>query len=334
MLSYPDPPSSLPNQPWSSPNYAVELAIARLLTPLTPRFLKGNILASLEAQGLVHKAKLRVPLSTKEDLIDAERQAARKFRRAVLEAQRYRLPIPTIPPAPVDTKVEYFWTIGPGADFGEQTPPHLRADAPPHRAFAGAGAGAGAPSGDVPFMPTAAAPFPDFDFDPNPPCAPSSSTPSTPDPQDLLDTPMTRAEADAKAPAWKWARAEALETQYHKARLLEEANIAERKRIRKERHAAESAALKAQKEEDRREGRTDYLASEQRRMRAIESVKKYAEQTGEDVSDWFNELESAHLGAQTDAPNHLRPRPLKRIDGRLRLAPVPPRANPKRGGKY
>lgn len=233
------------------------------------RFLKQSILASLESQGLIHNAKLYVPIRTKEELLDAERGQAKRYRRAVLEAKRERAPLPTRMPEMKTTVADYYWSLGP-----------LPEDIEERR--------------------------------------------SLPD----LDEPLTKEEVDFKAPPAAWAQAERLEEHFHKARLMDEENIAERKRIRKEKYLEERQQRKLQREEDIRLGRDGRLAQERRRMRALQSIEEYAQQTGEDVSDWIEELETAELGDEfPDRLPSFRPVHTPRIDGRVRLTPLPPRKN-------
>lgn len=242
---------------------------SRVNTCLTcGRFFKSHVLRSLEAQQLIHLAVVRVSISTKQGLLDAEKAAARKFRRMCLEADRAKLPRPTAPPPPATTVKDFVWTLGPAP-----TEEDMR-------------------EGRVNYAP--------------------------------MDEPMTLEEAAAKCDDAAWSYAERLEAHYHKARLVEEANIVERKAIRAAYYKEMRVEAKRQRDEDIAAGRGPLLRQEARRAAAIEAVSQYAQATGEDVSDWYEEIAKANFG--DELPQSIpstRPSQSKRVDGRVRLTPVP-----------
>lgn len=143
------------------------------------------------------------------------------------------------------------------------------------------------------------------------------------------DEPITPDEIAAKMPAEGWRRAEALEKAYHEAKALENELIAARKAIRKARYLQEREEQKREKEELRESGLINRMRQEKVRAAAIASIEKYAMETGEDVSDWFDEIENAELpdDARTSFGEVINP---KRVDGKLRLTPDVPRKNPRK----
>ncbi|CAK9783263.1 hypothetical protein CC85DRAFT_282006 [Cutaneotrichosporon oleaginosum] len=76
------------------------------------RFLKHNILGGLEAQNLVHKTVVKVPIRSAEGILEAERSAMRVYRRQVFEAKKAGLEPPTSVPEPRTHEREYYWTLG------------------------------------------------------------------------------------------------------------------------------------------------------------------------------------------------------------------------------
>jgi hypothetical protein len=142
---------------------------------------------------------------------------------------------------------------------------------------------------------------------------------------ELALPPYTAEEFAELAPVHKWERAEGLEAAFHRARLLEEESITERRRIRRERYAADRAAAKIEREEVRAAGREGVIAQEKRRMEAMQTIKDYADKTGEDVSAWFEELQHANLGQDMpEAVPQTRPVQVSRVDGRVNLYPMWP----------
>lgn len=124
----------------------------------------------------------------------------------------------------------------------------------------------------------------------------------------------------------KWRQAEKLEVAFHQARELEEELIAARKEARAKRFKEEREAYRKQRDEDRQLGRDGAIAQEKRRAIAIASIEKYAEETGEDVSAWYEEIEGVELPNAYPGPiPDFRPKDTAKVDGRVRLTPVPPR---------
>jgi hypothetical protein len=85
-------------------------------------------------------------------------------------------------------------------------------------------------------------------------------------------------------------RAEQFELVYHQNRLAEEEAIIERKKIRYEKYSRLRDQIRAEREEDIRLGRTEDVKREVERLQAIDRIYEYAQETGEDVSEWFAEL--------------------------------------------
>ncbi|BEJ13519.1 hypothetical protein CspHIS471_0306930 [Cutaneotrichosporon sp. HIS471] len=80
------------------------------------RFLKHNILGGLEAQNLIHKAKVLMPIATAQGILDSERAAMRAYRRQVFEANKMGRDPPTEVPKPRTHMPEYYWALGPTPD--------------------------------------------------------------------------------------------------------------------------------------------------------------------------------------------------------------------------
>lgn len=139
--------------------------------------------------------------------------------------------------------------------------------------------------------------------------------------------PPSPAEIAEKMPDEGWARAEALEKAYHKAKALEDEFLEARKAVRKEQYAKERERAKRERAEMKELGMEGRLAQERRRQEAIASIEKYARQTGEDVSGWFEEVEKVELPDTPPAP-YQEPLNPRRVGGKLRLTPDVPRKNP------
>ncbi len=75
-------------------------------------YLKGTVLASLEAQGLIHKRDNYLPLETQKEFGEAVTQATRQNRRAEQKAIKQGLQVPP-PQEPATMKKVYGWRIGP-----------------------------------------------------------------------------------------------------------------------------------------------------------------------------------------------------------------------------
>ncbi|KAL7425243.1 hypothetical protein Q5752_000931 [Cryptotrichosporon argae] len=206
------------------------------------KFLKSNILASLQAQGLIHNARIERPPKDAAEARELQRTADRSTRRAALMARRARLPPPATPVAPKPVLSDYFWSLGP----------------PP-------------PPGHV---------------------------------SDAARAPYAVGSRDEA----RWERAEALEVAFWKARAMEDEQIEERRRVRRERFAALRESEKEQKRRDAEDGLTEAVRDEKRRQEALARIEAYARQTGEDVGAWIDELGGADAGAVGDA----EPLPVKR----------------------
>lgn len=228
-----------------------------------PSFLKDNILASLEAQKLIHMAKIRVPISTKEELLDAEKAVARRYRRMIHEAKKGLCDYPTEVPEMRTHISDFYWTVGPAPEDGEPEP---------------------------------------------------------------LDKPLTQDEIAAKIDDRRWEQAESMEVAFWEAKELEDEHIAIRREARRAKYQVEREEMKRQREEDKVLGREDLMRQEKRRDLAVWSIEQYAKETGEDVSGWFEEIESVELPNENPGPvPDFRPRDTFKVDGRVRLTPVPPR---------
>ena len=85
-------------------------------------------------------------------------------------------------------------------------------------------------------------------------------------------------------------RAEQFELAFHANRLNEEETIRKRKEVRYEQYRKLREQVKEEKEEDVRLGRVEDIHREAERLQAIDRIYQYAQETGEDVSEWFAEL--------------------------------------------
>jgi hypothetical protein len=85
-------------------------------------------------------------------------------------------------------------------------------------------------------------------------------------------------------------RAEQFELAFHENRLNEEAMIRKRKEVRYEEYRKLREQVKKEKEEDEKLGRVEDIEREAERLQAIDRIYQYAQETGEDVSEWFAEL--------------------------------------------
>jgi hypothetical protein len=85
-------------------------------------------------------------------------------------------------------------------------------------------------------------------------------------------------------------KAEQFELAFHENRLNEEEMIRKRKEKRYEQYRKLREQVKKEKEEDVRLGRVEDIHKEAERLQAIDRIYQYAQETGEDVSEWFAEL--------------------------------------------
>jgi hypothetical protein len=85
-------------------------------------------------------------------------------------------------------------------------------------------------------------------------------------------------------------KAEQFELAFHENRLNEEEMIRKRKEVRYEQYRKLREQVKKEKEEDVRLGRVEDIHREAERLQAIDRIYQYAQETGEDVSEWFAEL--------------------------------------------
>jgi hypothetical protein len=85
-------------------------------------------------------------------------------------------------------------------------------------------------------------------------------------------------------------KAEQFELAFHENRLNEEEMIRKRKEVRYEQYRNLREQVKKEKEEDVRLGRVEDIHKEAERLQAIDRIYQYAQETGEDVSEWFAEL--------------------------------------------
>ena len=112
---------------------------------------------------------------------------------------------------------------------------------------------------------------------------------------------MTNYEVDDAK--WEWAARQ--EFEFHKAKLYEAQAAAERQTVRRQRYREEREELRRQGIEDAEKGVDVDLRKEQRRLKAIEDIEAYGQQTGEDVSGWFDEIGRGPLGEVGHyAPRH------------------------------
>ena len=106
-------------------------------------------------------------------------------------------------------------------------------------------------------------------------------------------------------PESKWAVAKRLERDYHRGKYIDAVQTAERQKVRRARYREEKVTARQQREEDIKLGRQEEMYKEKRRLQALEDVRRYAEQTGEDVSGWFEELQQPLGYVAPYRPQHL-----------------------------
>ena len=116
----------------------------------------------------------------------------------------------------------------------------------------------------------------------------------------VFPPPHTIEEARAKTDyivndeAWNWAAMS--EFEYHKAKLLEAKAAAERQAVRRQRYRELREEQRRQAIEDAHKGVDVDLQKEERRLKAIKDIEEYAQQTGEDVSGWYDEIGRGPVG--------------------------------------
>ncbi|WVR07953.1 hypothetical protein IAU60_004996 [Kwoniella sp. DSM 27419] len=218
-------------------------------------FLKRTILASLESQGLIHMARIHRPIETEEERRAAVQAAMRLTRKDERTAERLKQPAPP-PRQPKTTIQEFAWKIGPAPETHKAEEQEYDEDGErteeSDRALA------------MRMRQAWAAGRPQ-----------SSSSSRAPDPQDM---------------AVRWDRAAKLEEAFRRAKVLEDEQIAQRKEARAKAYKLERMQRKQEREEDELAGRSEAVRAEKRRIAALEAIEKYAQETGEDVSAWYEEL--------------------------------------------
>lgn len=100
-------------------------------------------------------------------------------------------------------------------------------------------------------------------------------------------------EANASISEDRWQRAIRLEEQYHDTKSYEATQIQERNERRRAYDLNKRTVDKAKREEDRTSGRADQMRVEAKRQQVLDGIRRYAEQTGEDVSEWVKEVSKA-----------------------------------------
>ncbi|WVF68377.1 hypothetical protein IAT40_003142 [Kwoniella sp. CBS 6097] len=226
-------------------------------------FLKRTILTSLESQGLIHKARIERPIETEEERQEAIQKAMKLTRKAERTALRLREPVPP-PRQPKTTVTEYAWKMGPRPELTEAEEKERAAEQEDN---------------DGEYDEDLAAERADRDRS-----------------MRLYAASLAkRGEAAGAGPsvdqvALRWDQAAKLEESFHRAKEIEAQQIAQRQTARREAYKIEREQKKRERAEDQSSGRAEAVRAERKRIEALEAIEKYAQQTGEDVSGWYEEL--------------------------------------------
>ncbi|WVW87040.1 hypothetical protein I302_109096 [Kwoniella bestiolae CBS 10118] len=256
-------------------------------------FLKRTILASLESQGLIHKARIERPIETDEERQEAIATAMRLTRKDERTAMRLNEPVP-VPRIPKTTVTEYAWKMGSAPDRSEQT-------SISERLGGEAGFEKNNRNRDVP---------------------PHQVEILDEEQRELnrlneLDEEYDRALALRMQRAWeknrgqslglgssstgeveveedeisrRWDQAVRLEEKFLESQVVEQQQIEERQQARRAAFRLERERKKQERMEDELAGRLPAIRAERKRIEALEAIESYARQTGEDVSGWYEEL--------------------------------------------
>ncbi|WRT69822.1 uncharacterized protein IL334_006813 [Kwoniella shivajii] len=252
-------------------------------------FLKRTILASLESQGLIHKSRVQKPIETDEERHAAIATAMRLTRKNERTAIRLKEPVPP-PRIPKTTVTEFAWKMGP-------LPPRLdengkiimagtgkREQIEEEEIYDEDGERSEKADRELAFrMHTA------WQTNRGSPLPPSSSSSSS---QDARQQPEQRQSENMSSQEMeiRWDQAARLEESFQRAQEIEAQQIEERQNARRDAYRAAREQKKKERLEDELAGRTDAIKAEKKRIQALEAIQAYANQTGEDVSGWYQEL--------------------------------------------
>ncbi|WVQ95926.1 hypothetical protein IAU59_003025 [Kwoniella sp. CBS 9459] len=230
-------------------------------------FLKRTILTSLESQGLIHKARIERPIETDQERQEAIQQAMKLTRKAERTALRLKEPVPP-PRQPKTTVTEFAWKMGPRPELTETEKKQRVADEEDEEM--------------------------DFDEDLEAERADRERSMRLYAASLGKSTDAARAGGGAGSSADEWAlrwdQAARLEESFHRAKEIEAEQIAQRRAARREAFKLEREQKKAERADDEASGRMEAIRAERKRIEALEAIEKYAQQTGEDVSGWYEEL--------------------------------------------
>ncbi|WWC66012.1 uncharacterized protein I303_108634 [Kwoniella dejecticola CBS 10117] len=280
-------------------------------------FLKRTILASLESQGLIHKARVRRPIETDEERKEAIATAMRLTRKDERTAMRLKDPVPP-PRVPKTTVTEYAWKMGnapPRFDQSQEEEEYASSaltdadrDQHPRRETENA---------EEAMAKTDMAEFDEFEKDDEEEARDLArrmqlaweSNRGQPLPKAISserDGPLSVAELESMSTSeggeeeWsfemdegtkrRWEAAVRLEEKFQQSQIVEQQQIEERQQARRAAFKLERMQKKKERQEDELYGRTDAIRAEKKRIEALEAIENYAKQTGEDVSAWYEEL--------------------------------------------
>ncbi|OCF40682.1 hypothetical protein I317_05531 [Kwoniella heveanensis CBS 569] len=225
-------------------------------------FLKRTILQSLESQGLIHKARIERPIGTEDERQEAIQKAMKLTRKAERTALRLKEPVPP-PRQPKTTVTEYAWKMGPRPELTEAERKEREDEGEFDEDFESERADRERS------MRLYAASLENSKMRSNGVAGPSSGVDEV---------------------ALRWDQAAKLEESFHRAKEIEAEQIAQRQTARREAYKIEREQRKRERAEDDASGRSEAVRAERKRIEALEAIEKYAQQTGEDVSGWYEEL--------------------------------------------
>ncbi|WWD04487.1 hypothetical protein V865_002557 [Kwoniella europaea PYCC6329] len=257
-------------------------------------FLKRTILASLESQGLIHKARIERPIETEQERHEAIANAMRLTRKDERTAMRLKEPVP-IPRIPKTTVTEYAWKMGPSpqraASLSEVDPDEIgfeknnrKKDKPPHQLE-----GVEEELLDEEELELRRLNKMDEEDDENLAMRMQRAWEKNRGEPLPLST-FSNQDEPVDDIQLRWDQAVRLEEKFMESQILEQQQIAERQQARRAAFKLERERKKQERLEDQLAGRTDAIRAEKKRIEALEAIESYARQTGEDVSGWYAEL--------------------------------------------
>ncbi|WWC73821.1 uncharacterized protein I206_107793 [Kwoniella pini CBS 10737] len=260
-------------------------------------FLKRTILASLEAQGLIHKARVERPIETEEERKEAIATAMRLTRRDERTALRLKEPVPS-PRIPKTTVTEYAWKMGSlpprpetseGVDIESANEKGKQKEEENDEGF---GLEEYEKSDEEEAKELAKRMQKAWEANRgasldtlNQVSVDSSS--NTIDTLQEKEENLIEMDEETKA---RWDAAVKLEEKFQQSQIIEQQQIEQRQQARRLAFKLEREQKKKERKEDELYGRIDSIKAEKKRIEALEAIENYAKQTGEDVSAWYEEL--------------------------------------------